>query len=302
MLSHRLLTGSLLVVLAVGVFYFDGWLEVATAGTAVPPGLALVLLLIVIVLPAARELAALLRAKGVDASPLLIGGAAAATGVTIWISHGCGLGAAATASVLVATLAAAIIWHCRNASPPGAMAATGGTILSVVYLGVCGGLFLAIRHEHAVWVVLAVLLITKSCDIGAYFTGRTLGKRKLIPWLSPGKTWEGLVGGVALSIAAAVALAWLSHLTDLGTVYREVDGEIVALAQRYHLGWAALTGLLLALIGHGGDLTMSLFKRDAGVKDSGDTLPGFGGILDVIDSPLLIAPVAYWMLKVTVTG
>ncbi|MEX2671869.1 MAG: phosphatidate cytidylyltransferase [Phycisphaeraceae bacterium] len=296
MLSQRLMTGFILIALAIGVFYFDGWVERATVGTPVPPGLLLVLPLIVIVIPAAMELAALLRKKGIDASAALLVLTSLAAGLTVWLSHRCELGAVATASVLVAAFAAALIYHARNASPPGAMASAGGTLLATVYLGLCGGLFLAIRQDHAAWVLLAVLAITKACDIGAYFTGRALGKRKLIPWLSPGKTWEGLVGGITLSVLTALAFAWLSQTTEIGTVYREVDGEVVALVQQYHLGWAALLGVLLAIVGHAGDLTMSLFKRDADVKDSGDTLPGFGGVLDVIDSPLLIAPVAYWLL------
>jgi len=185
------------------------------------------------------------------------------------------------------------------------------------------GCYLALRRWHSPWEVLGVLLITKSCDIGAYFAGRYLGRRKLVPWLSPGKTWEGLVGGVLLAVVAAVGFAAMSQHTNIATVYRtapapaeselyRVDGPNVeatpaepAAAQRvsvhrYPIGWAVIAGVVFALVGQLGDLTMSLFKRDAGVKDSGATIPGFGGVLDVVDSPLLVAPVAYWLLSAAV--
>src|SRR5690606_31108032 len=138
------------------------------------------------------------------------------------------------------------------------------------------GSLLAIRAEHSAWVLAAVLLVTKSCDIGAYFTGRAIGKHKLIPWLSPAKTWEGLGGGAAL--AAIVSLATLTPLAGL------------------HWAYALLVGVVLAGLGEGGDLLASMLKRGATFKDSGSSVPGVGGVLDVIDSPLLAGPVAYWLL------
>ena len=126
----------------------------------------------------------------------------------------------------------------------------------------------------------AVILVTKSCDIGAYFTGMSIGRHKLIAWLSPGKTWEGLVGGM---VVAALAGAFL--LRPL-------------LSIEISLPYALLTGALLGLAGQAGDLIASMLKRDAQVKDSGSALPGFGGVIDVIDSPLLAGPVAYWLLAI----
>ena len=82
------------------------------------------------------------------------------------------------------------------------------------YLGCLAGLLLAIAHGHSAWWVAGVVAITKACDSGAYFTGRALGKHKMIPWLSPGKTWEGAIGGVLAAIGVAALLiaandAWL---------------------------------------------------------------------------------------------
>ena len=144
------------------------------------------------------------------------------------------------------------------------------------------GFLLAIRRHHEVWTVLWVLMVTKSCDIGAYFTGRAIGRHKLIPWLSPGKTWEGLLGGIVVASLVGAGGAWLLQ-----------QGRIEP-APGVWLG--ALAGLLFANVGQAGDLMASMLKRDAGVKDSGNTLPGMGGLIDVLDSPLLVFPAAYWLL------
>jgi len=161
--------------------------------------------------------------------------------------------------------------------------AAGGTLLAYVYLGLMLGFIVAIRREHSGWLLLWVLVATKSCDIGAYFAGRAFGRHKLIVWLSPGKTWEGLAGGVAVS----------SLVGGLGVyALRAIDPETLI-----GPAFGALAGCVFGLVGQMGDLIASLFKRDAGIKDAGAVLPGFGGVLDVLDSPLLVLPVAYWLIK-----
>jgi phosphatidate cytidylyltransferase len=138
------------------------------------------------------------------------------------------------------------------------------------------------------------MLIAKSCDIGAYFAGRHLGRHKLIPWLSPAKTWEGLIGGMLLSGLLAAGLTWVgAGLGLLGSILGpETDPSLVGLLA------AALAGALIGLAGQGGDLVASMLKRDAGFKDFSQTMPGFGGMLDVIDSLLLTAPVGYGLLLI----
>jgi phosphatidate cytidylyltransferase len=174
-------------------------------------------------------------------------------------------------------------FYSRHKSVEGVAAATGAALVAFVYLGLMLGFLPAIRRDHSAWVLLWVLLVTKSCDIGAYFAGKAFGRHKLIPWLSPGKTWEGLVGGVLMS--AAVSVAGLEVLRGWGVIAG------VPL-------WAAvIPGVLFAVVGQTGDLLESMLKRDAGIKDSGKVLPGFGGVLDVIDSPLLVAPLAFWVLR-----
>jgi phosphatidate cytidylyltransferase len=123
------------------------------------------------------------------------------------------------------------------------------------------------------WYLLMLLLLTVSADIGAYFAGRAFGKHKLAPLVSPGKTWEGVVGGMAL--AAVVALIedhWLAVPAGIYIVL-------------------ALVVVALSIVG---DLSESLFKRQAGVKDSGSLFPGHGGVLDRVDSLTAAAPL-YWL-------
>lgn len=197
-------------------------------------------------------------------------------------------------TVLAAALLAALLWQSRNRRVEGAMANAGGTLFAVVYLGILPGFFLPICMTHSAWMMLAIVAVVKSADIGAFATGKLVGKHKLIPWLSPGKTIEGFVGGLLL---AGVVGAILAALMKNSPPVNPVD------AQRWErvspvmaLIGGGLSGIFLGAVGQVGDLLESLLKRDAGVKDSGK-VPGFGGVLDILDSPLLAAPAAYWLLK-----
>ena len=295
MLRYRLSLGPVLIALLLGVFWADAALEGASVPSplrplllgreAFPPGAAMFALAMLISPLASAELAAILRANGVTASKRAMWfatflGLVVSCVVPTDISGA--LGGAIVASAAAFVLVGSLIFYSRKKTVEGVVAAAGGTLLAFAYLGLLFGFLLAIRREHSAWVVLAILLITKSCDIGAYFTGRTIGRHKLIPWLSPGKTWEGLAGGVALATALGVLAAVLSQRAEWTSSYAIWQG--------------ALLGATLALVGQLGDLLASLLKRDAGIKDSSSVLPGFGGVLDVIDSPLLAAPAAFWLL------
>jgi phosphatidate cytidylyltransferase len=122
------------------------------------------------------------------------------------------------------------------------------------------------------------IFIPKCCDIGAYFTGRLLGRHPMAPVLSPKKTWEGVLGGLLLSAAAAVAI---------NRPLSVVPGGDLA---------AAAFGLVVGGAGVLGDLAESMIKRDCRRKDASQMMPGFGGVLDVIDSILFAAPIAYYWL------
>ena len=123
------------------------------------------------------------------------------------------------------------------------------------------------------WLIVAVMVLVWAADVGAYFAGRAFGRRKLAPKVSPGKSWEGLVGGLLASLLITLGVG----------LYRDwAASELLA----------ALAGAaVVVLISVVGDLAESMFKRQAGVKDSSNLLPGHGGVLDRIDSLTAAIPV-----------
>ncbi|MDF1614867.1 phosphatidate cytidylyltransferase [Desulfurivibrio dismutans] len=148
----------------------------------------------------------------------------------------------------------------------------------IFYLGLLmAHLPLLINLENGRHWLIIVSLITVSADSGAYYVGTHLGRHKLCPALSPGKTVEGLLGGVATALLV-VGLA------------------VMVFFPAINLLQALLFTFILSLLSVAGDLAESLLKRGAGVKDSGTLLPGHGGILDRIDSLLLAAPLLYYLL------
>jgi phosphatidate cytidylyltransferase len=292
-LRHRLILGPILVALVLGGLWLDEAIDGTPAGGmlkgrdgSAPPGVVVFIVCLTLSILAARELAPILRDNGIAASKRVLGFAAMlglCVSAFVPAEAPGTVGAAIVASACTAALLASLVFHSRHRTVEGAVAAAGGTLLAFCYLGLMFGFLVAIRREHSAWMLLWLVLVTKSCDIGAFFVGRTIGRHKLVPWLSPGKTWEGLAGGAALS--AVVGGAGLVLLSDVPRTRPEL------------MGIGAASGALFAVVGQAGDLIESLFKRDAGMKDSGTTIPGFGGVLDVIDSLLLVAPVGYWVIR-----
>jgi phosphatidate cytidylyltransferase len=133
--------------------------------------------------------------------------------------------------------------------------------------------------------VLYFILVTKFSDSGAYAVGSLIGRHKMIPRISPGKTWEGFAGGIVVSTGASLLFAHLagSHLPGMTWLHATI------------LGVALSVGAVI------GDLIESIFKREAGVKDSGKFFPGIGGILDLLDSLLFNAPLMYLYLRHVLT-
>jgi phosphatidate cytidylyltransferase len=136
-------------------------------------------------------------------------------------------------------------------------------------------------HVTGHWYVLFLVLVTKFSDTGAYLTGSLIGKHKLVPHISPKKTWEGFFGALAFSIGGGCGLVAL-----LGPKLSYIS-----------YGHAAILGLVLGFAAVVGDLAESLVKRSCGVKDSGRFLPGIGGALDLIDSILFTAPMMFFYLR-----
>lgn len=128
------------------------------------------------------------------------------------------------------------------------------------------GLVLFKQWPLANWLILAVMVLVWAADIGAYFSGKAFGKRKLAPAVSPGKSWEGLIGGLCTSLLITLGV---------GIFRGWAGGELLA---------GLLGAALVVLISVVGDLTESMFKRQSGIKDSSNLLPGHGGVLDRIDS------------------
>ncbi len=147
--------------------------------------------------------------------------------------------------------------------------------LGVLYCGLPVFALMIIRRQHeGIVFTLWALSLVWACDIGAYFTGRTLGGPKLAPVISPNKTWSGLIGGVVLASLVAALLHF-----EYGLPLR-----------------LTLATPVLAVLAQAGDLYESWLKRRAGVKDSGNILPGHGGILDRLDGLVPVAPVAAFLV------
>jgi phosphatidate cytidylyltransferase len=184
---------------------------------------------------------------------------------------------------VVAILAAAIWLRGVDGKPLGAASTT---VFGALYTGGTISFVYVLRyHNYAVGdtagalAVIFPVVLTWASDTGAYFAGRLIGGRKLIPSVSPGKTVAGSVGGLVLTVAVAYAFVhWL----------------LVPRAQLGFTPWGlVLFGLAISVVAQIGDLAESLLKREAGVKDSGSVFPGHGGVLDRLDSLFFVLPAAY---------
>ena len=186
---------------------------------------------------------------------------------------------------------AVAIWSRGVAGHP--LGAAAVTVFGVIYTGATLSYGYLLRyHDYAVGaaagtaLMMFPVLLTWAQDTGAYAVGRTMGRHKLIPAISPGKTVEGAIGGVLITVLAS----WV-YVRFLLVPYAQLGlrpGDIVVF------------GVLISVAAQVGDLAESLIKREAGVKDSSRIIPGHGGILDRFDSLLFVLPVAYlllgWML------
>lgn len=290
MLGWRVGVSVVLVPALVGVFMLDH-----RTGQAAP---YLLILSLAIGVRAVWELCSLLDVRASRPSFAMT---AACTGVVIlsgWTGHLFNLPgfddvrtlevvAMVTAfAILALFLRSAAIFH----EPGHSIDTLGSELLATIYIG----LLLAVTAQmrwvagaQAGYLALGSLVIATKCgDIGAYFLGRFFGKRKLIPRLSPGKTRMGAVG--AFLGSGLGAWAWLTFATP------QFDPSWTPPAWY----WSVSYGVILGLVGLIGDLCESLLKRDCDKKDSASLLPGFGGILDLIDSVLYAGPVAYLLWRI----
>jgi phosphatidate cytidylyltransferase len=285
-LPKRLLSSAILVPSVIFVIVQGGlW----TLGTV-----------IAVILLGQREMYRLIQDKG--AHPLVGFGLAAGAALPV-VAY---LGNEYHATVLMtATLLATMVLQLGKTQIAEALESISGTFFGVFYVGWLLSHAVVLRQFDGavaskygagavaelgigpgtgIFLLILTLTIVVWCDAGAYFAGRAYGKRKLAPTVSPGKTVEGAAGGVLAGVAGGLAAKGVFDL-----FWPELS---------HFLGWTAVLvlGFPIAVVAILGDLVESLLKRDAHVKDAGSLLPGMGGVLDRIDSPLLGIPVMYYLL------
>lgn len=156
-------------------------------------------------------------------------------------------------------------------------------MIGLVYISLAYASFYALREMYELQAILVFIGMIWFSDIGAYFTGKMIGGPKLIAFISPNKTWSGFGG--ALFFPAVFSAIWLFFFGFLD--------EFRAYSIMFSLPMAFIIGVVMGSVGQAGDLIVSFVKRMAKVKDTGDLIPGHGGLLDRIDSMLLGAPVYF---------
>ncbi|HEY7380612.1 MAG TPA: phosphatidate cytidylyltransferase [Gaiella sp.] len=255
----RIVVALVLLPAVIGLVYLGGWWLWA--------------LVLVASLIALHEL----YAMGAALRPLRLGGYAGALAGLLGMQLG---GVPWLLAGMLSTLLFAFLVFLVSQSRPSFTAATATTLLGVIW--VVGGLacLLLVREipEFGLWALVAVMFTVFANDTFAYFVGRAIGRHRMAPAISPGKSWEGFVGGTL----AAVGVAFL-------ILYRDRE-EFLSISESLALGAAVAVGGVL------GDLFESAVKRDLGVKDSGRILAGHGGMLDRLDALLFAGPVAYVMI------
>ncbi|MGH3802054.1 MAG: phosphatidate cytidylyltransferase [Pseudonocardiaceae bacterium] len=202
--------------------------------------------------------------------PLLVGGVG--TVPLVWLT-----GAQALAIGWVVTVVAVMLWRLPE-GPVGYARDVASATLTASYVPFLAGfVVLLLAPVDGTGRMLAMLGIVVTSDVGGYVAGSLLGRNKMCPTISPGKTWEGTAGSLLFSAAVGAGVGVLT----------------------FHAQWwqGVVFGLVVSIAAIVGDLAESLIKRDLGVKDMGTLLPGHGGVMDRFDSILLAAPVAYLLLS-----
>ncbi len=194
------------------------------------------------------------------------------------------------AALLVCVLLGLCIRQLATGPSQTGLTAISTTLLGLMYVPWLLNFVQAINYFPTIegkgrFYLLYFIVVTKLSDTGAYVVGSLIGRHKLSPRISPAKTWEGFIGAVIVAALASVLFTQVAgdHLPGMTTLH------------------ALVLGVLLGAAAEIGDLVESLFKREAGVKDSGNLLPGIGGVLDLLDSLLFNAPIMYLYLRHVLT-
>jgi phosphatidate cytidylyltransferase len=255
----RIVVSVVLLPLVIGVVYLGGWWLF---------GLALVAGMIALheLFRLARELRPLVLAGYLGFVLALLG---AQLGGLAWMTGG-----------LVITLFFSFLFFGLSHERPSATGSFGVTVLAAIWVGGGLGFLLLLRDipDHGFWAVIAVLFTVFAADTAAFFFGRTLGRHRMAPVISPGKTWEGFAAGIVAGMLAAFLI-----------LYKDRD-EFLTIPEALGLGAAVVLASVC------GDLFESAVKRDLRVKDSGRLLGGHGGMLDRLDALLWAGPAAYYVI------
>lgn len=264
MLTKRLLTAIILVPAAIGLVAVGGWLYAVMVTLALSG--------------AAWEYWRIFRAGGFcPSAPVLIGGVA--TLVLSRMALDLSTSLAILALLVLLSMAVHIIGYERGQE----RAATDFAIdlSGVLYLGLVGGYLITLRLlPEGKWLVLLALPAVWFADTAAYAVGRRVGRHKMAPRVSPGKSWEGYLAGILFSTPVTGLLALVWSLASPGLTF----------------GHGMMLGFVLSVLTPLGDLGESMIKRQSGVKDSSSLVPGHGGILDRLDSLLWSAVISYYMI------
>ncbi|HZB71391.1 MAG TPA: phosphatidate cytidylyltransferase, partial [Acidimicrobiales bacterium] len=247
----------------------------ALVALAIGPAVGVALVTVIVVL-AAGELFATMRTAGHHPATL-VGLVASASLVTAAYWRG----ETALPLVMALTVVVGFLWYAVTPRPVAPSMNTALTVLGVAYVGLLGSYAaLLLAGPDGVGAFLGVVLAVVANDVGALAVGSKFGRHPLAPAISPRKTWEGLAGGAAASVAVSVVVLGLIGLAP------------------WDSGSALALGLVVAVVAPIGDLCESMIKRDLGVKDMGSVLPGHGGLLDRFDAMLFALPAAYYLCRV----
>jgi phosphatidate cytidylyltransferase len=315
MLSRRLIFGTLIIAVLLGF----SWLDVCISryGFAreivwLPRGVVLMPAYLVCLVFLTREVLRILNAAGLHPLAYSVYAGNLFIAASCWIANviqqynlevlhhnestgGWQWASTASFSALLAVAGGVILAFAaemrRYSHPGGVIINLAGAVFVFAYLGLLSCFMIQLHMAYEIWAILSLIIVTKMCDIGAFTVGKLIGRHRITPGLSPGKTFEGAVGG--LLFACAGSWFWF----DLMLPYSDKG------IPTPFFGWVSF-GIAVALTGMVGDLAGSLIKRDSRMKDSGHSVPGFGGVLDVFDSLLMAAPVAYvfWVFGFVCSG
>lgn len=276
MLRWRLLLGTLIVAALVGLCWLDATTKV--------PGAWLLPVVILFTVLASGEVLHLARAGGMRplAWPVYAGNLLVVLAGFYIANYRPSAEQSLLWPLAVGVLLVFLGEMLRYEKPGGVMANIAVNVFALVYIGVMLMFAVQLRVSYGIGAVAAWVVAVKMGDTGAYAVGRLIGRHKMAPRISPGKTIEGAAGAIVFSCLGSWAVfTWLVP-------------HVPAIPHSPGLSWGWLPfGLLMGIVGMLGDLAESLLKRDVGCKDSSTWMPGFGGVLDILDSLLLSAPIAW---------